>query len=82
MTLRQHMLAMNDFDAEAAADLLERDIWAMPIDSGCGEECKAVVDATLLYCKAVDSTGGFPTPEARWEVWSRAVRVVQVYYFG
>lgn len=82
MILKQHLAAMKDSDADAAAELIEREMQVMPLDSACGEGCKAIADATLAYCKAIESVCPFVSPEARWEVWSHAVRSMRVVYFG
>lgn len=81
MNIRQYLMAMRDSDAITAADLLDKPIQLLNIDSGCGATCKAVADAALAYSTAIDGAG-WESPESRWEVWSQSVRAMQIHYFG
>jgi hypothetical protein len=84
-TVSQVLRGMRDADADAADVLMEEDIRNLSADSVCGRDVVRVFRAVKTACDLLElSDPGFfdGEEESRWCLWSKAVRVARVFYFG
>jgi hypothetical protein len=54
----------------------------LPVDSGCGDDCKAAIDSAHALIGHIDNAFGDDEPDLKANVRYTAERVVQCYWRG
>lgn len=59
------------------ADPLDDTLYDLPVDSGCGDYCKAAIDAAAAYLRVAD-----PSPSVREPMLQSLRRTISIFWHG